>query len=63
MITVCSFQCISKYRQTQNMEDILAENKDVQDEIAEIDTILDGNVINYKQGIIHRLMKVIVNLN
>lgn len=29
------------------MEDILAENKDVQDEIAEIDTILDGNVINY----------------
>lgn len=29
------------------MEDILAENKGVQDEIAEIDTILDGNVINY----------------
>lgn len=45
------------------MEDILAKNKDVQDEIAEIDTILDGNVINYKQGMIHRLMKVIVNLN
>ena len=45
------------------MEDILAENKDVQDEIAEIDTILDGNVINYKPCMIHRLMKVIVNLN
>lgn len=28
------------------MEDILAENKDVQNEIADIDNILDDDVIN-----------------